>query len=306
GARAVLKAVRIQALWSGYGQILRVSLEGGDWPSVIVKHISPPASANHPRGWDTAIGHQRKLRSYQVEKAWYRQHLVASDDWRTARFIAAKSIPNGQLIVMEDLDAAGFPERRHGLTMREMKACLSWLAHFHATYLGKDPVGLWEEGTYWHLDTRPLEWHEMREGPLKERAKQIDAVLKNCRYRTFVHGDAKVANFCFGLDGSVAAVDFQYVGGGCGMKDVAYFMSSCLDEDGCARHQVELLDHYFDVLRKVVALEAAETQRLEDEWRSLYPIAWADFTRFLEGWVPTHWKLHRYSRKMVDLTLKQL
>ena len=51
-----------------------------------------------------------------------------------------------------------------------------------------------------------------------------------------MHGDAKLANFLFTSDHSqVAGVDFQYVGGGCGMKDVAYLLS-CLDEDACDTH----------------------------------------------------------------------
>jgi hypothetical protein len=28
------------------------------------------------------------------------------------------------------------------------------------------------------------------------------------------------------MEGNVAALDFQYVGGGCGMKDVAFFVDS--------------------------------------------------------------------------------
>lgn len=78
----------------------------------------------------------------------------------------------------------------------------------------------------------------------------IDRVLRNCRFPTIVHGDAKLANFCFADDGqAVAAVDFQYAGGG-GIKDVAYFIGSCPDEADCERQETELLDVYFASLRK--------------------------------------------------------
>lgn len=306
GATSIVKEELIQSLWSGYGKILRVTLEGGEWPTVIVKLVAPPSRKNHPRGWNTDIGHQRKLRSYQVEEAWYRDHVIATEQWRTARFIAAVSESGGQLMVMEDLDAAGYPLRKQSVTLDEMKSCLSWLAHFHGEYMGKDPAGLWEEGTYWHLETRPEEFSVMRNGPLKSQAAAIDLALRSCQYRSFVHGDAKLANFCFAPDGRVAGVDFQYVGGGCGMKDVAYFLSSCLGEDGCARYEKELLDHYFEALRTAVRFEERECDLLEEEWRGMYAMAWADFTRFLEGWMPTHRKLHRYSRGMVELALKRL
>lgn len=305
-ATAIVKEELIQTLWSGYGKILRVTLEGADWPTAIVKLVSPPTQKNHPRGWNTDIGHQRKLRSYQVEEAWYRHYATDLDQCRTARFIGAAAGAHGQLMVMEDLDASGYHLRKQIVDLEEIKACLSWLAGFHAFYLGKAPDGLWEEGTYWHLDTRPEEFRVMRDGVLKRKAASIDLALKSCRFRTIVHGDAKLANFCFAEDGRVAAVDFQYVGGGCGMKDVAYFLGSCLDEDGCAQFEKELLNHYFDVFREAAELGEQECAQLEHEWRGLYPMAWADFTRFLEGWMPTHRKLHRYSRAMVDQVLKSL
>mgnify|MGYP000093138504 CR=1 FL=1 len=95
----------------------------------------------------------------------------------------------------------------------------------------------------------------MTDDELRAAAPVLDARLNDCTFRTFVHGDAKVANFCFSDDGRVAAVDFQYVGGGCGMKDVAYFIGSCLDESECERREASLLDAYFSALKEALALQ---------------------------------------------------
>ena len=116
----------------------------------------------------------------------------------------------------------------------------------------------------------------MEDSWLKTNASRIDSALNNSTYRTFVHGDAKVANFCFGQNRSnVAALDFQYVGGGCGMKDVAYFISSCLESDDAAKWESQLLDTYCKELKSRVP--DVEFRKLESEWRALYPVAWADF-----------------------------
>ena len=69
----------IQGLWSGYGSLDRYGLSGSQWESVIVKHVRLPDSSLHPRGWNTDLSHQRKLRSYQIETAWY-QHYAAQCD----------------------------------------------------------------------------------------------------------------------------------------------------------------------------------------------------------------------------------
>ncbi len=198
-------------------------------------------------------------------------------------------------MVLEDLDEAGFSLRKRSVEWEEIAACLEWLAKFHASYLGKKPGGLWEVGTYWHLKTRPQELALLEDYALQEAAPLIDQQLNAATYKTFVHGDAKLANFCFAEDGKVAGVDFQYVGGGCGMKDVAYFIGSCLDEKACERLEPKILDTYFDFLQ----VELPEkNEALEKEWRSLYRLAWADFHRFLKGWSPGHWKLNSYSERV--------
>ena len=171
------------------------------------------------------------------------------------------------------------------------------------------PAELWPVGTYWHLDTRPDELQVLEDIKLKNAAEKIDRQLQDSPYQTFVHGDAKLANFCFSDDGkNVAAVDFQYIGGGCGMKDVAYFISSCLYEKECERLETELLDIYFAELTTALTRRQVpvDPEAVEKDWRTLYPVAWTDFHRFLKGWSPGHWKIHSYSERMAYKVVTQL
>src|SRR5690606_30018827 len=79
----------------------------------------------------------------------------------------------------------------------ELDACLTWLAELHAHFLGREPDRLWPRGTYWHLATRPDELARTRDAELRSLAPELDRALGEARYRTFVHGDAKIQNFCF-------------------------------------------------------------------------------------------------------------
>jgi thiamine kinase-like enzyme len=302
GATELFEIEVIQNLWSGYGKIIRMGLVGSNHSSVVIKHVRMPNQGKHPRGWNTDLSHQRKVKSYKVEMAWYKQWSFNCDEsCRIPNCIALETYEDEVLMVLEDLDAAGFSMRKSSVTMKELKQCLAWLAHFHATFMREKPSGLWEVGTYWHLNTRPDELKEMDDKPLRKAANTIDTILNESPYQTFVHGDAKLANFCFSDDGnSVSAVDFQYVGGGCGMKDVAYFLGSCLHEDDCERLESNLLDYYFGVLKDALIIrnKKVEFSALESNWRELYPFAWTDFHRFLKGWSPDHWKINSYSERV--------
>ena len=310
GADELFLIEDIQSLWSGYGKIMRYGLQGGSAERVVVKQVKLPDKAHHPRGWNTDISHQRKINSYHVESTWYRDWSKMCDDsCRVPQCFALQEDDEEFLMVFEDLDASGFPLRKNTVSMVEMQTCLRWLANFHATFMGKEPAGLWAVGTYWHLDTRPDELEVLDDAALKAAAEMIDQRLNNARYQTFVHGDAKLANFCFSADGKeVAAVDFQYVGGGCGMKDVAYFIGSCLYEEDCERYETELLDYYFAQLREALEQRdsAVDLDALEQEWRALYPLAWSDFHRFMKGWSPGHWKVHSYSERIARQVVARL
>ena len=311
GAKRITGSSLIQSLWSGYGEIRRVELSGGPISSVVVKHVCPPAEPNQPRGWNTRQSHRRKLQSYLVESNWYREWSDRLPrTCRVAKCYLAESTRNEHLFVLEDLDAEGFGKRYGGTDLDQVLSGLRWLAEFHGGWMRERPAGLWPTGTYWHLATRPDELAEMQpEEPLRVHADAIDRRLSGCEYLTVVHGDAKVANFCYsGSNGAVAAVDFQYVGGGCGMKDVAYFLGSCLSEEECELHADAMLEEYFDALR--TSIDRSERNfdlaAIESEWRSMYPLAWADFNRFLLGWYPRHHKLHGYSRRMTEEALGML
>ncbi len=308
GATAIIRSQSIQTLWSGYGEIRKYFLQGGKYPSVIVKHIQLPENNNHPKGWNTELSHQRKLKSYQVESNWY-QHFASltNDGCRVPHILKTIQQDNEILLIMEDLDARGYEIRLHpeSVTLADVKKGLTWLAHFHAAFIDVEPEGLWPIGTYWHLDTRPDELEKMQNDNLKRTAKRIDQQLNSAKFQTLVHGDAKLANFCFGEQGEIAAVDFQYVGKGCGMKDVAYFISSCFDDAGCEKYESLLLSHYFEQLEKSLASDH-DFEEMKKEWSLLYKYAWADFYRFLDGWSPGHWKMHGYSVRITQHAIDEL
>ena len=71
GATSIGRTEQIQSLWSNYGQIIRCQLRGASISTVVIKHVHWPDQNHHPRGWNTDRSHERKVRSYQVETAFY-------------------------------------------------------------------------------------------------------------------------------------------------------------------------------------------------------------------------------------------
>ena len=309
-ANTYISKETIQSLWSGYGKIERWRLSGSEYKQIITKQVIPEVG-DHPRGWNTDLSHQRKLKSYQVETNWYEsirnrnKPLLA----RLPHCLGTKKVGDQVLLVLEDLDSSGFAGRRNLINAQEWQACVHWLASFHLENMNQSTEGLWESGTYWHLQTRPDELARLDDANLREAAPKIDQKLKDTKYQTLVHGDAKLANFCFNQEGTeVAAVDFQYIGGGCGMKDLAYFVGSCFREEEAERIEKEVVDFYFSGMRELNQKLGApiSVDQLEMDWRPLYRVAWADFHRFMKGWSPGHWKLSDYSERVTREVIESL
>ena len=135
GAKKVLKSEVVQTLWSGYGELLRVTLKGGNCSSVILKRITLPDQKQHPRGWNTHFSHQRKLKSYQIEMEWYKNGASrCSSVCKVPICYETKNLTNTQLILLEDLDTIGYAKRRTSLTIDEVNVCINWLANFPVSY----------------------------------------------------------------------------------------------------------------------------------------------------------------------------
>jgi len=217
-------------------------------------------------------------------------------------------------IIMTDL-REDFPHALKLLDLEHTLVVLEWLARVHAMCFEEEGGGgegggtgrglLWEEACYWHLATRIDELEGVRrEWPqLADAAPFINEVLTQPP-RTLLHGDAKAPNFLFGReknnnnsssssggvggsgDGAIitcAAYDFQYTGGGDGMKDVAYLLCRSVEEGVVVEHEEMLLKYYHDTL----------LSHLPSEKASLYPYglslkrfdyAVSDYVRWRVGW----------------------
>ena len=299
----------LQGLWGGQGSIVRVSSDSPEHPSAVLKMITHDRNATHPRGWNSDASFQRKQQSYAVECCWYERYShLCHEGCVVPQALGIQVSDSQRLILLEDLRPQ-YPARRAALDVDEVTVCLVWLAQFHAQFMGHEAPDLWEQGTYWHLSTRQDEFAAMEDGAIKQAATALDKRLRDAHFQTLVHGDAKVANFCFSDDlKRVAAVDFQYVGQGCGIRDVVYLLGSCLPESECQAFEQSLLAVYFGALRaaltKYRTLEDCEA--IEQEWRGLYEIAWTDFYRFLLGWMPAHPKINGYTKTLAARALRAL
>jgi hypothetical protein len=280
----------LASLWAGYGRALQVTAvdEDGAQQHFVVKDIKPPAGSG--------VSHQRKVRSYQVEGSFYEEVAPMLLARPGAPAVAAPLVvqrveASGNVaLVLGDLRGR-FPESAGALDLPRAKAALAWLAALHAAYWQKDvPASLWEEGSYYHLKTRldelqniDAEWADVRDA-----AHAIDGLLCASPFRTLLHGDAKAANFLFSekaAGGGViaAAYDFQYTGGGDGMRDVAYLLCSSVQRAVLDRCEAELLSHYHAELVVQLDPPAAEQYTLEVALQR-FELALLDYVRWMAGW----------------------
>eukprot|EP00879_Flechtneria_rotunda_P025419 GHRR01027012.1.p1 GENE.GHRR01027012.1~~GHRR01027012.1.p1 ORF type:complete len:337 (+),score=117.66 GHRR01027012.1:452-1462(+) len=264
------------------------------------------------------------------------------------------SPPHHFFFLLSDL-TEHFPERIHSYTFEEAQAALDWLASFHAywwealpgqqqleshnealplsaatTVIPAAAAGtaaadannvsnaLWDQGCYWHLDTRQEEYRNMDSSwkELRAAAADIDSVLKGLlangsktnKHRTLLHGDFKSENVLFNAEHTCcAAYDFQYCGEGLGMRDVAYMLASSVDQDVVQQQEEQLLDHYHNELVGQLhnfGKAAAAGSYTREVMKAQLDLCVADYVRFMAGW--GMWGNHHWACRRARQVLKQL
>lgn len=291
----------ITALWSSCGEIVRCRL---DDKACVIKAISVPDHINHPRISQTEFAINRKRHSYEVEFHWY-QHYAPHLPAQARALNCYDTLENRQqkVMVFADYSAAGFTNAK--VNHQHIAAILKWLGYFHAFHFQVKPDGLWQQGSYWHLATRPDEYEKMADTAIKHHADDIDKTLRACHYQTLIHGDAKLANFAVNSSTmEVLGYDFQYVGAGIGVVDVMYFLGSCLTEQQLDDTADDYLANYFQHFSDAMLTfgHSEFSAAVINAWQTLWPVAWADFYRFLMGWSPEHAKVNTYMRKQYQIT----
>ena len=294
----------LTSLWSGCGSIVECML---DAEPCVIKAIKIPRHINHPKIKQSEFALKRKQQSYKVEYNFYRLYSAyLPTSAKSITCINAINDGDDYALVFKNFTQYGFAQA----SSQHIKAILNWLAFFHAFNLNKPAKGLWQQGNYWHLSTRPDEFNKLKQSAdeksdIKNAAHKIDKKLQSSHYKTLIHGDAKLANFAANEQSEILAYDFQYVGAGVGICDVMYFMTSCLSDEQLHTCADEYLRYYFSQLKN--ALLVYQPQINADDviakWHALWPLAWADFYRFLAGWSPTHFKINSYMMAQVNLTL---
>ena len=157
----------------------------------------------------------------------------------------------------------------------------------------------------------------MEDSELKKYASKIAEKLYSAKFKTVIHGDAKIANFMVADDFSkVAGLDFQWSGFGVGIVDVYYLLTSCFDEKSTGEYfpgedeeqerkgMNQGLKFYFEQLKNaLIKLDKYDEnmfKELEKEWTYLYPFIVADLQRFILGWKPNYFKLTGYTKAVSE------
>ena len=215
-------------------------------------------------------------------------------------------------IMMQDLGSDYI--QKPGMSEREARSVMESLARLHAHYWAKLPETS-PRGGFWGLEKRKASelenadttWNEfVNRFPdlesLHPDVRKIGSVLSSIAValdfttaqgaNTLIHGDAWGANFFFAKDESPVHksqpflfIDMQWAGRGHPLQDVAYALTTTLDESNLDKMD-DLVDFYIDRLDERLK-ERCVSDFNKVKLRSEYDLVWLDYARVI---VTRKWK----------------
>lgn len=252
----------------------RVVFRDGDGPeeTVVVKLASPDENS---RGTGVGMG------AYEREVVFYREIADRAGDAVADSYFGEYDPDEGWFtIVLEDIEGAEQGDQIRGCTPAEAELAMDTLARLHAPFLGDLQLGAadWMNKDYpltqaLHEALLPGFFErygdrvEAEHRAVAERfVKSHDAWLADERPPLgLVHGDYRLDNLLF-ADGAVTVVDFQTVGFGPPLRDVAYFLGTGLATEDRREHEERLVRRYLDGL-EANGVTAIDWEKCWEEYR---------------------------------------
>lgn len=274
GHSATITSIHRESVGTGqmaHNERYRFTFEGdrGDAPeSVVIKFPSPTEES---RAAGAAGGYRNEVRFYTDLAADL--SIVVPDCLHGAVSDDSSSFT----LVLEDLAPATQGDQIEGASDAQIMVAVENLAGLHAPRWGDSSLDdiEWlrssggEAVAYVELFT-PMFVDRYRDR-LSDRARMVfeEFGAKSAAWidreppvPTLVHGDYRLDNLMFATTAGgapVTAVDWQTIGIGCGLRDVAYLLGNSSEPDARRRHEAEALDRYRGAMAGLgVDLTAAE------------------------------------------------
>jgi hypothetical protein len=213
------------------------------------------------------------LHMHEQEALFYAQ-IQPENPALAPRAHYARSYPGGRfLIVLEDLVSKGCRPywQADDCSVDHIRAVAVALARLHARYWQSERFATdlcWVRpytrrfGVSWlrqsHAKTRSRFLETNDAAILPEHARALlQAWIPNAERlldywgqlpRTLLHGDSHLGNTFSYPDGSAGLFDWQVIFSGHGLRDLAYFMLSAINNENRRRHEREIVELYLDVL----------------------------------------------------------
>ena len=274
----------------GAGQVARcLKLELLDGETVVTSSVAKGPSSD-PTSRATAAAQRLYLR----ETSFYRDHASQIGTPTPTCYFVDRNDDDDFLIVLEDMSPMSDVDQFGGLTLNQAQAGLSALAELHGPTRGDAALhgANWLGGTATELAplyqavlpglfTAFLERYDdvltesVRSTVTRLGARLSDFSGYTSPYACVVHGDFRTDNLLFGARGGVvplAVVDWQTVSVSSPLLDVAYFITTSLDDETCARLDATLLEFYLAEMERLGAPLNGEQARSEFARYTLQPV----------------------------------